>query len=98
MEISQGHFIILSICKLLTFSEIPATPIVYTYCLGMCVNNRVKIINRILNCNLEPDPHIQYVCSKSFKFLGVIVSLARDLRDHSGIIIQKNYLIKISTK
>lgn len=31
-----------------------------------------------LNCNLDPSAHIEYVCCKAFKTLGIITRLAKD--------------------
>lgn len=73
----------LSKCKIMSFTR-TRSPFFFSYCLNSTV------IPRVLDCvmdlgfklsyNLDPGPHIQYVCCKALKILGFVMRLARDFR------------------
>lgn len=47
--------------------------------------DRVKDLGFMFSCNLDPDPHIEYVCCKAFKTLGFILRLCNECESQLGL-------------
>jgi len=67
----------------MTFARIQS-PVKYAYHLGptaiSCYNDCVTDLGFIPSSDLDPRPHIEYVCCKAFKTLRFVLRLCRDFR------------------
>ncbi|XP_050546069.1 uncharacterized protein LOC126908201 [Daktulosphaira vitifoliae] len=75
-------------CKVITFSR-SQSPIFFPYRLGNDdiprVYDNVRDLGFILSHNLDPSAHIQHVCCKALKMLGIIIRLSREFKLGSSV-------------